>query len=58
MEVEKTMKAIGIAILAAGIGLLAANGFMAPAPESDRVSIRLIPRASLQGGSLGLELTF
>ena len=51
---------MGTAIVAgaAGIGLLAANGFMAPAPESDRVSIRLIPRASLQGGSLGLELTF
>jgi uncharacterized membrane protein YgcG len=51
---------MGTAIIAgaAGIGLLAANGFISPAPESDRVSIRLLPRASLNGGSLGLELTF
>jgi hypothetical protein len=51
---------MGAAVLAgaAGAGLLAANGFVTPAQEPDRVSLRLLPRASLQGGWLGLELTF
>lgn len=51
---------MGTAIVAgaAGIGLLAANGFISPAPNEDRVQIRLRPRVGLNGGSLGLELNF
>lgn len=51
---------MGTAIIAGatGVALLAANGFITPAPETDRVSIRLRPQVSLNGGYLGLELTF
>jgi hypothetical protein len=51
---------MGTAIIAGatGVALLAANGFISPAPESDRVSLRLRPQVSLNGGYLGLELAF